>query len=354
MWTTHTVLSLLVAVTLMTALPGSAAAATSEEEVRYRSDVPLAAALLRPRGEGPWPAVVIVHGSGAVDRKQAWARAIAELFVARGFAVLLPDKRGSGGSGGDWRLAGFEELADDAIAGVEALKAKEDIDPRRIGVAGLSQGGWIVPLVAVRRPDVAFVVDLSGATVSLAEQTYLEMGNTARKAGLPEEGVRQVLALNRAAGRYLLGGAWDDYAAVRAAAMAGPAKPVAAGFPAERDAPIWTFLRKVGAWDPLPYWTAVEQPVFIGLGERDEEDNVPVAESVRRIEFAFSTAGKTNYDLVVAPAVGHALWNEKGEFAPLLLQRLDDWLAKYGTRGAGATSSTAPGATLPAGSPPRS
>ncbi|HVS30245.1 MAG TPA: alpha/beta fold hydrolase [Thermoanaerobaculia bacterium] len=315
--------------TLAFLLTASTAEAAPEEDVRYQSDVSLAAALLLPERTGPSPAAVIVQGSGSSDRTNAWARSIADLFVARGVAVLLTDKRGSGQSGGDWKVAGFDELAKDAAAGVDYLKSRKEVDSRRIGLIGLSQGGWIVPMAAVRRPDVAFVVNLSGATVSFAEQSFLEMRNTARQAGLSADGVNQIIELNKAAGRYILGGSWDDYAAMRAAAMKGAAKPVAAGFPDSKAAPAWTFLRKVGAHDPTAYWSMVEQPVFIGLGERDEEDNVPVGESVRRVEHAFGATGKKNYDVVVAPGAGHALWNEKREFAPLLIERLDAWLKQY-------------------------
>lgn len=305
---------------------GTATAAVREEAVTYESDVRLAAVLLLPEAGQPLPAAVIVHGSGGSDRSNAWARSAAELLLARGVAVLLTDKRGSGLSGGDWRSAGFEELATDALAGVAYLRSRSEIDPARVGLLGLSQGGWIVPIAAARRPEIAFVIDLSGTSVSFAEQSYLEMSNTARQAGLSEAAVGEIVALNRAAGRFLMGGAWSDYADARAAALAGPAQPVAAGFPESRDAPVWAFLSKVVAFDPLPYWSVVDQPVFVGLGERDELDNVPVAESVRRFERIFGLVGKRNFDIVVAPGVGHALWIAEGVFEPTLASRLERWL----------------------------
>lgn len=317
----HIFLVLLVCVPVHGAVP--------DEPVRYGNSVPLAAAFLRPDVPGPWPAGVIVQGSGVSDRSNAWARAVAELFVDRGVAILLTDKRGSGESGGDWRSAGFDELADDAIAGVEYLKTRTDVDASRIGLIGLSQGGWIVPLAAVRSPDVAFVVDISGATVSYAEQTMVEMANTARSAGLGPDAAREIVELNRAAGRHLLGGSWSQYATARERALQGPARAIAAGFPESQDAPVWQFLKKVGAYDPAPYWTVLEQPVLIAYGERDEQDNVPVEESVRRIRFIFDRTGKTNFVVVVVPGVGHALLNEKGEFPAGLTTPLRMWIERY-------------------------
>lgn len=310
-------------------VPARKPAAGSGEPVSYRSSVPLAAVFLKPAGPEPWPAAVIVHGSGASDRTNVWARAVAEVFVERGVAVLLTDKRGSGQSGGDWQTVGFEELASDAIAGVDYLKTRPDVDGRRIGLLGLSQGGWIVPLAAVRDADVAFVVNVSGATVSYAEQTMAEMQNTARQAGLTGAAVQEIVELNKAAGRYLLGGSWPEYAAMRERALAGPARRVAAGFPGTADAPVWQFLKKVGPYDPAPYWSVIAQPVLIAYGEKDEEDNVPVEESVRRARFIFEQTGKTNYRIVVVPAAGHALWNEKREFPAVLTSAVADWLEQY-------------------------
>lgn len=319
-----------IAVLLLLVLIAPAVEALEHVEVRYvSSGIGLAGELLLPKGEGRHPAIVVVHGSGPSDRRNAWARMIAGLFVERGVAVLLTDKRGSGASGGDWRTTGFDELAGDALAGVAALRARDDIDPARVGLLGLSQGGWIVPLAAARSADVAFVVNLVGASVSYAEQTFHEMANTARASGLDEEATRTVLALHRATGRYLESGDWDAYARERAAAMRSPAAKIAEGYPASPDAPIWTFLRKVSAFDPLAYWAVLEQPVLIVYGAEDERDNVPVAESERRLRFAFERADKRNHTIAVVPGVGHSLMDpSRRQLDPEFVRTLDRWLGE--------------------------
>lgn len=290
-------------------------------DVRYANgNVALGAELLLPAGDGPFPAAVILQGSGASDRTNAWARGISDLLVANGLAVLLTDKRA------DWQTASFDDLAGDALAGVRLLRTRGEIDRTRIGLVGLSQGGWVAPLAAARTNDVAFVIDIVGATVSYAEQTFVEMTNTAKQAGVD---VEEVVRLNRAAGRYLINGDWNAYAAARERALAGPAKKVAAGFPGKQDAKIWTFMRSVLAYDPMPYWTVLEQPVLFVFGELDERDNVPVAESVRRIEFALRAAAKKNYEVAVIPNVGHALMIEQNKFAPEFTAKLASWLAPF-------------------------
>lgn len=314
---------------LQAAVPRGDADPMRSEDVRYRSgDVELAALLMMPAEPGPHPAAVIIQGSGTSDRTNGWARAIAEEIVDAGFAVLLTDKRGSGESGGDWTTVGFDVLADDALAGVAYVRGRADVvDPARVGLVGLSQGGWIAPIAAARSDDVAFVVDVSGATVGFAEQTLHEMRNTAIDAGLSDYGIAGVLDLHRAAGRYLLSGDWRLYAAALERALAGPAAPVARGFPQTADAPQWTFFRAVADFDPLVHWLHVDAPVLVVYGELDERDNVPVAESVRRLEHGFATVGKTNYDILVVPGVGHAIADDDG-LAPAFTTRLRQWLGE--------------------------
>ena len=140
-----------------------------EEEISFKDgDVTLAGSLLLPSTPGPYPAVVFVHGSGPSSRNDY--RLIASYFAANGVAALIFDKRGVGKSSGNWAASGFDELAGDALAAIETLKTRADIQPRNIGLCGMSQAGWIMPLAASRSPDVAFLISLSGPGVSPEEQ----------------------------------------------------------------------------------------------------------------------------------------------------------------------------------------
>jgi hypothetical protein len=126
--------------------------------------------------------------------------------------VLLPDKRGSGSSAGDWRAASFEVLAGDAIAGVEALRGLEAVDPERVGVLGLSQGGHVAPLAGRRSTDVAFVVGVSGSVVPITEQAIDEVEKLAERAAFDPAQIERVNALHRLAIRYGLSGeGWERY-----------------------------------------------------------------------------------------------------------------------------------------------
>lgn len=318
------------------AVPGDRAPRSYRtEDVRYRNGDLILAALLMVPSDGTAtgddalarPAAVILQGSGSSDRSNPWSRAIAEELVDAGVVVLLTDKRGSGASEGDWQAADFGDLASDALAGVGFLRSRSEVDPDRVGLVGLSQGGWVAPLAAARSGEVAFVVDVSGTSVSFSEQSHHEMANTARHAGLTPEQVREVLALNRAAGEYLLTGDWESYERARNQGLQSEWGAIAAGFPDAPDAAIWTFLRGVMDYSPMPYWTQIEAPVLVLYGEEDEADNVPVAESVRRLEHAFSTIGKENADIVVVPGTGHAFVDpERHELVPAFVEALTGWI----------------------------
>jgi dipeptidyl aminopeptidase/acylaminoacyl peptidase len=122
------------------------------EEVRLRDGkVPLAGTLLLPGGAGPFPAVVMAHGSGPSLRDEG--QAFANFLAADGIASLTMDKRGEGESGGTYlgEFAGKTAIAGyaaDVVAGGRFLARLPDIDAHRIGLFGGSQAGWVIPRAA--------------------------------------------------------------------------------------------------------------------------------------------------------------------------------------------------------------
>lgn len=298
---------------LLTVLPlaPSTPAQSAREEVSYESaGATLAATILLPEGEGPFPGAVLVHGSGASDRSNPWTAAWAEALVARGVAVLYPDKRGSGDSGGDWLTATFPELADDALAGVRTLGEHARVDAERVGVIGFSQGGQVVPVVAAEGTGVAFVVDVSGAVVPLAEQIADELRRMGEREGLDRATLDEVLALQRLGLDFTrTGEGFERYAAALEALRAGPhgRGELIGGFPTAADEPVWTFLRAAGDFDPLPYWKRVRVPTLFVYGGRDE--NVDVFKSARIVEEQL-TATELPYGLLLFRQNGHALFRE--------------------------------------------
>ena len=135
--------------------------AIPERQVSFKNgETTLAGTLVLPRSKGPHPAVVFIHGSGPAPRAQY--RLIADFFALNGIASLIYDKRGCGDSTGDWHTSGFNDLAADALAGLELLRNRPEINNRQIGLWGISQGGWLVGLAASQSTNVAFIINVSG------------------------------------------------------------------------------------------------------------------------------------------------------------------------------------------------
>ena len=147
-------------------------------EVRFRSGgVTLSGTLTVPPGAGPHPAVAWVHGSGRTAR--AYLPDLQALLLHYGIAVLAYDKRGIGQSGGSYPGESpnpftIDTLARDAEAAVRFLATRPEIDHDRIGLAGHSQAGWIIPLAATREPAIRFAVIFSGPAVTADENDHYQ------------------------------------------------------------------------------------------------------------------------------------------------------------------------------------
>ena len=155
------------------------------EEVEYGNKVQsvhLGATLTKPPGAGPFPVAILISGSGAQDRDGTlfghtpfWV--IADYLTRRGIAVLRVDDRGTGQSVGPTQGTSAD-FAQDVITSLDYLKSRKDINARKIGLIGHSEGGMIAPMVAVRRPnDVAFIIALAGPGEPILD--LMEKQNTA-------------------------------------------------------------------------------------------------------------------------------------------------------------------------------
>jgi uncharacterized protein len=140
-------------------------------------NVHLTGTLFMPATGDHLAAVVALHPADEPTRDYAIYRHLTEGLPAMGMAVLIYDRRGSGQSSGEFNSAGYEELADDGIAGARAMARDPRIDPNRIGYWGLSQGGWLSVVAAGRDPKAAFAVSVSAPLVTASEQMHFANRN---------------------------------------------------------------------------------------------------------------------------------------------------------------------------------
>lgn len=142
----------------------------NEEEVTYKNNkanVRLAGTFVFPRSKKPFPAVLLISGSGPQDRNEMVAGhkpflVLSDYLVRRGIAVLRVDDRGFGKSTGNHDTATTQDFAEDVLYGIEYLKTRKEISHNQIGLIGHSEGGLIAPIAASNSSHVAFIVLLAG------------------------------------------------------------------------------------------------------------------------------------------------------------------------------------------------
>ena len=155
----------------------------------------LVGTLTIPQGEGPFPAMVLVSGSGQQDRDEElmnhrpfWV--IADYCALHGIAVLRYDDRGIGGSKGEVENATTMDFSYDAEAAFDYLRNRKEINASQVGILGHSEGGVINFMVAARRPEVAFLVSLAGPSVNGIEVLKEQQKAILRASGMTEEAVQ--------------------------------------------------------------------------------------------------------------------------------------------------------------------
>lgn len=285
-----------------------------EEEVSFKNgDVNLSGTLILPVGKGKFPAVVVTHG-GSPQNERGFYKSWALHFARKGIAALIYDKRGAGRSGGETRSASMEDLAGDAVAGVNFLKTRAEIDAQKIGVIGHSQGGWIAPLAATKSKDILFVIASAASGVSPDKQSIYHRANVMRESGFSEEAVKiagDLRARLYKTGRMLLENnpqAEAERKKISAELEKYASAPwlEAAALPPnlDNDKPTRGGLELL-FFEPVPMWEKVKAPVLLMWGDKDTV--VPVSEGKAIIENALKKAGNQDVTVKIFPNVNHGV-----------------------------------------------
>lgn len=313
-------------------------------DVTFRNgDITLSGSLFTPRTPRRHAAVIFLHGSGP-ETRWGTSRYYADRLARSGVAALIYDKRGAGASTGDWRRATFEDLADDAIAAVRLLELRTDIDPKRVGLYGHSQGGLIAPLAAARASGaVAFLVAAATYPDSVWQQDVYRVERSIRRQKFSDNEVVRAMEVYRVFLDVARGvKPWEE--------LETASLPVRderwykwLGIP-PRENWLWAYYRGTGNFTALASWQTVRVPVLLVYGERDQL--VPVSESIQKIEGAIKRAGNTAHAAILLPRAAHNLTvtTEPGEpfdwwrVAPGFPELLTAWVtqASQGPRSARA------------------
>lgn len=251
------------------------------EEVTYAGDgVDLAGTLTRPEGPGPFTAVLLLSGSGPQNRDAEFFGhkpflLLADLLTRAGYAVLRVDDRGVGGSGGQLYESTYEQLTADAVAGVEFLRTRPEINRDRIGLLGHSEGGYLAPMVAQRTP-IAFVIMMATPATPGEEVVVTQNQLVLEAAGAPPGFVEQQAAYVRTLAALLR---TEDYERARALAvqqlvaqaeaLPPEQRPAVEDLEAQIAATVNPYYRSWIVHDPAPALQALRVPVLALYGGAD-------------------------------------------------------------------------------------
>jgi pimeloyl-ACP methyl ester carboxylesterase len=276
----------------------------SIEDVSFRNgSVTLSGSLLIPRTQGPHPAIILVHGSLAETR---WGTIMffADRFARRGIAALVYDKRGTGDSTGDWKTATYEEISDDALAGIHLLQRRESIRLDQIGAFGHSEGGAVVAIMAARSRDVAFIISADGTTGPSYKQDLFRVRKIVESNGFTKEDVTKAMAFYNMWLQVARTGHGRDQLDTEIPKVENE-KWFDLVAPPSKDHWAWTEYRKRADFDSLLSWAKVNVPVLLLYGELDEK--VPATESIEQIDKTLQAAGNSDYTEILIPRAQHNL-----------------------------------------------
>jgi dipeptidyl aminopeptidase/acylaminoacyl peptidase len=251
------------------------------EFINKQDNTRLGGMLFLPAGKTDFPIAVIIHGSGPSNRNNSWYLGLTRGLLKKGVGVLLPDKRGSEKSGGNWKGKTIEELATDTESAIHFLREKNELSFSKIGIIGVSQGGWIAPVVAGQTEDLDFVINISGSFTAAEEQLVFEEENNIKPY------------------------TYDLLAKMIAKLSVIKVK---------RSESVLPFVK----FSPIPYWKKVKTKTLIAYGENDT--NCPVELSLEK----FKKEKLGHIKLKVYKDGKHAILDEtKTKISPVLFRDIE-------------------------------
>lgn len=327
------------------------------EDVTFKNvkdGITLAGTLTYPDSEGPFPAVLLVSGSGPQDRNEEILGhkpflVIADYLTKQGFAVLRYDDRGYGESSGDFINATTKDFADDAVAAIEWFMNNNIIDNQKISVMGHSEGAMVAAVVAAENPDIHSIVMLAGSGLSGEQTLMLQNEKLLREARESEEFIRKARETNLKIYEIVQSETSNDKAA-------GQIRKVYDKFlnsmteqerrerglneyvaEAQIKELLKPWMRYFLSFDIKPYLRKITCPVLVLNGGKDFQ--IPYEDHVPPIEKALKEAGNNDVETRIFPGLNHLFQtSETGSpaeyasiqetFSPEVLKVIAEWLQK--------------------------
>ena len=315
-----------------------------EEEVTFENkdaSITFSGTVTRPKEGGPFPALILISGSGPQDRDETIFGhkpflVIADHLTRNSMAVLRFDERGVGESTGSFPGATSEDFANDVEAAIEYLKTRDEIAKDKIGMIGHSEGGMIAPMIAARRSDVSMIVLLAGPGVDGREIGISQSRAMAKASGAAEESLQEQEELMSAVIDEIAENGECSEEFVDSLVKDGPdSRTDVEALIARMNDPWFKYFLK---YDPRDALKKVKCPVLVLNGKKDLQvlvdlnvDAIAKALKEGRNE-NFETHKLDNLNHLFQETTGPGLVTEYGRleetFSPKALDIISDWLLK--------------------------
>jgi len=324
------------------------------EDVKFTNEkagIKLAGTITIPEGDGPYPAVILISGSGSQNRneelmghKPFWV--IADHLSRNGIAVLRYDDRGVGQSQNTSAPSTSADFASDVESAYSFLATYPDIDSKKIGLAGHSEGGLIAPMTASANHNIAFIISLAGTGVTGEQILYRQISDLNKASEMDEKELKAILSMQKKLYAVLkkepdnAKAAYQMTEIVKKAMTKQKASPeeiksALEGFPVSAATLTSPWYRYFLVADPADYWKKVRCPVLALNGEKDLQ--VAAGINLPAIEKALRSGGNKSVTAIKFPELNHLFQHcktglpaEYGEieetFSPEVLKIMMDWI----------------------------
>ena len=303
----------------------------------------LAGTFTKPNAKGKYPVAILITGSGPEDRNESVFGhkpflVLADYLTRKGFAVLRCDDRGTAKSTGNFATATSADFATDVEAQIDYLKKRKDVDTKRIGLIGHSEGGVVAPLVASKRNDVAFIVMMAGVGVGMFDNLYIQDSLVAASMGYSKEGLQNYLYQQKTMFGFITSSKDSSTAANKLyqyLSGSGASDQIVNAAIKQLCSP---WMRWFIGYDPAEHLKKVQCPVLAINGEKDVQ--VPAELNITAIEKTLREIGNKNFRTEILPGLNHLFqhcnkctvseYREIEEtINPEVLKYIGEWLGKY-------------------------
>jgi len=322
-----------------------------EEQVEYENksaSITIAGTLTYPKTYGPFPAVILLNGSGPQDRDSdvfghKLFLVLSDYLTRQGIAVLRADDRGVGGTTGSFEGSTTADFTEDALAGVQYLLSRKEINPKQIGLIGHSEGGMMGPIAASKSSDVSFVVMVAGVGIHFDDIILFQKELKWKKAGMNKEDLKLHCTWHHNVSEIVTKDTNDDEAAdeirVLYSRLSTEEQSRLNKTPESLEGEIkWVldpWRRYASKYNAASIISKVQCPVLAINGSKDMQ--VEASKNLKGIEKALKAGGNTSYTIKELKGLNHLLQTadtgDESEYttieetiSPYAMKIIADWI----------------------------